>query len=518
MHTGVLAGGEKDSMSTAQPARYEVCPYTIDNLSALLQAKANTDLNTLDSKLHLVYFEEYFTKLDTRTIVVENEYIDRDYLEDFSGYYVRCFSGYERKCTRLHFFKEAFDESDFSALLASEATLLDKGLLQRTYLGFVVVKPLPLTVIGRTCLATYPPEKRRHFPITRSYEANLFGITLTVESLAFQEQDTVAAACATSALWSAFHGTGRQFHHPIPSPVEITRAATIHFPLNTRTFPNSGLTLMQMADAIRSVGLEPYAISTKDEYVLKSNLYAYLSGHIPILLGITFPTDLHAVTVTGYSLVQQTPVAYPQSNFCLKAFRMDKIYAHDDQIGPFARMEFLPGPIFGTSWPDPNTPGGQQASPCAMLVPLYSKIRIPFDIIFGITFSFANLIELLHQHHMIMLSEPLEWDIYLTNVNTLKSELQEMAGLMGEYRRRVLTIPMPRFIWRASACLANVPVLDLLFDATDIEQGSSFVGVIEYDAALGQVLRSLSQAILNSRSAVGRPDRHVLAWLAGSTF
>src|SRR5262249_17736969 len=98
--------------------------------------------------------------------------------------------------------------------------------------------PLPRTIVGRTCLKTYPHDSRRDFPITRDYEANLFGMPLRVESLAFQEQDSVAAACATSALWSAFHGTGKQFQHPIPSPVEISKAATAHLPLDTRTFPN----------------------------------------------------------------------------------------------------------------------------------------------------------------------------------------------------------------------------------------------------------------------------------------
>jgi hypothetical protein len=271
------------------PNPYEVLPFTNDHLLNLFAVKANADLDTIKAKRHAEYFKEYFATIGARTIVVENGYIDRDYLEDFAGYYVRCFRSYSRQCTRIHFFKEPFDTAAFTALLSADATPLTSEALQKAYLGFVVVKPLPLTIIGRTCLSTYPFDSRRYFPITRSYDVNLFGLPLCVESLAFQEQDTVAAACATSALWSTFHGTGKQFQHYIPTPVEITRSATAHFPANTRTLPNCGLTLMQMADAVRSVGLEPYTISAGKPFVLRSNLYAYLRARIPILLGIEFP-------------------------------------------------------------------------------------------------------------------------------------------------------------------------------------------------------------------------------------
>ena len=42
---------------------------------------------------------------------------------------------------------------------------------------------MPKTIIGRTCLATYPHDGRRYFPITRSYAVNLFGIAERCEQL-----------------------------------------------------------------------------------------------------------------------------------------------------------------------------------------------------------------------------------------------------------------------------------------------------------------------------------------------
>ena len=154
-------------------------------------------------------------------------------------------------------------------------------------MGFVVVKPLPETIIGRTCLVTYGSDKnRRHFEAVRDYEANLFGITLKIKSLAYQEQDTVVAACATSALWSVFNSTGRLFQHQIMSPVEISEVACANLPFESRFFPNPGLSPAQMAQAIRSIGLEPYLITAQNQAVLKSAVYAYLKCKIPMLLGV----------------------------------------------------------------------------------------------------------------------------------------------------------------------------------------------------------------------------------------
>ena len=53
------------------------------------------------------YLFKYLSELGAQTIVVENDYIDRDYLDDYAAYYARCFRRYNRHCRRLHFFRTA---------------------------------------------------------------------------------------------------------------------------------------------------------------------------------------------------------------------------------------------------------------------------------------------------------------------------------------------------------------------------------------------------------------------------
>jgi len=78
---------------------------------------------------------------------------------------------------------------------------------------------------------------------------------------------------------------------------------------------------------------------------------------------------------------------------------------------------------------------------------------------------------------------------------------------------------MPRFMWRATAYDAGNPALELLFDATDIEQGTSFVGAIAHNRALARVLQVVAlEMIQQPLGAAARLDHHVVAWLANPRF
>jgi hypothetical protein len=504
---------------------YEVRQYSIAELRRIFNVYTRADEYIVNNKPHVVYLERYLRNIGAKTIVVEKHYIDRDYLEDFAEYYVRCFHQYSHRCTRLHFFSLDFDEQQFSRFLLDVDNVTNINSLRETYLGFIVLKPLPETVVGRTCLKTYPTDvKPRNFPITRAYAAHLYGISLSVNTLAFQEQDRVAAACATSALWSVFQGTGKLFQHSIPSPVEITKAATHHISPETRALPNRGLTLEQMAYAIRSVSLEPYVVRADNENVLKSTVYAYLCGQVPVLMtlnlisqdkgsesSLTVPLmESHAVVVAGYNLGADIDPIGP-SGLLLRATRIDKLYVHDDQVGPFSRMTFDSQPFsvtvggntsdyktLSTSWHKINDYGEDvelvvQSIPTALLIPLYHKIRIPFEGILAVVTVFDQLMELL-RHQVTHSLVRLEWDVYLTDVNHLKHDVRNMTSIADDYRLIILTGNMPRFMWRATAFQDADRVLDLLFDATDIEQGMFFVRAIEYDPYLSAAIRTMVRA------------------------
>lgn len=499
---------------------FKVLPYSVNTLKQLLVDHSPNSPEAIGAKRHLRYFEEYFAHIDAKTIIVEKDYIDRDFLEDFSAYYVRCFYGYDRRCARFHFFQQPFTEKDFKRLLEGAPKNLTASLLQECYLGFIVVKPIPETVVGRTCLRTYDSDgNRRVFPVTREYPVNLYGISLkTPRTLAFQEQDQVAAACATSAMWSVFHGTGRLFQHHIPSPAAITQTAAEHIVALNRCLPNRGLNILQIADAIRKVGLEPTVLGAQDSFFFQATTYAYLRGHIPLLLVVLVtnpsqPTsadqDRHAVTVTGYSLGCSAPQGYGSNNFLLEASRIDKVYAHDDQVGPFARMNLLQQNILSTSSGGPHTHAVREF----LFLPLYHKIRIPLRTVLDAVMLFDAFFEhVIHPQFHSTHPQRLTWDIYLTTVNDLKEKVTYWTNLDGTYKRAILCRSLPRFIWQASACCGSTPIMDLVFDATDIKQGHFLNFVIEHNVDISAALRLASQdpTVISLLSA--GPAWKILEW------
>ena len=149
---------------------YEIHRYCIERVCEILTRDPKSDVETIIRKPILSYFETYFKDLKAKTIVPNIPiWTAWDFLDDFSSYYVRCYGNYPRNCSRIHFFSIEFDENKFKQLLTRTRKPNLKSIQSGNYLGFVVTKGLPSTVVGRTCLTTYPEDEgRRHFPIVRS--------------------------------------------------------------------------------------------------------------------------------------------------------------------------------------------------------------------------------------------------------------------------------------------------------------------------------------------------------------
>jgi hypothetical protein len=501
----------------------QVVEFSMQALKDLLKVASGASPALIDAKGHTGYFDSYFQTVCPKRIVVEPHYTDRDFLQDFSAYYVRCFEPYERTCTRLHFFSSEFSTTDLDSVICGEPAKLTEEELRSSYLGFIVVKPLPQTYIGRTCLEPFPSDNnRRCFPIVRTYEVSMFGLSLEVESLAFQEQDQVAGACATSALWSIFQGTGVTFQHYIPSPVEVSNFADKNRGSEYRRAPSRGLSDQQAIEAIRGVGLEPLEVGVKDRRALTSNVYAYLRGRVPTYLGVSLfdvkflpggkdidgssiiTREAHAVAVTGFSLGGAAEVPDGASQFRLRATRVDKIYAHDDQVGPFARMAIrdcrvlnAPNPPKEISLLDTSLSAGKagfsaMALPDVLLIPLYHKIRIPFSFVQHAIVSFDAALKVAMSNVNLPELDSLIWDIFLTTSSDCKREARNCPHLNSTTKLEFCTKPLPRYMWKASLEYKAAAAMTIFFDATDLEQGNVVVHVLEDDAVVCALARTVA--------------------------
>jgi hypothetical protein len=481
--------------------------YSIDVLKRKFKEFSKASEEYIDQKKHCTYFDNYFSAsaLSAKTIVTESQYIDKDYLEDYSVFYLRCFHSYEKICNRLHFFNIQFTREEFENFLKGDRSKLNEDNLQEAYLGFIVVKPLPETFIGKTCLKTYPEAIGRIFPTQREYSVNIFGLELKIKGLAYQEQDRVTSACATSALWSTFHKTGHCYQHLIPSPAQITKYAHLNLPHDNRTFPNKdGLTITEMCQAIRFVGLESNPFELSDDASLKNIVFAYVTGGLPVLLIIKFYDsfhdnyDYHAVAVTGYNIGSSPATSELKlNNMLLTSSKIDKIYVHDDQIGPYSRMIFddqkfvRPGTTANLS--SLSCDWGKRAILEMVIVPEYHKIRITYMHVLQLLSTLDNIFEQFRIFNTALFPERLVWSLHLTTVNDYKKDSLGAQNLSGDYKLDVLLTRMPKYIWLASAYSSNdEKCLEIVFDATDIEQGEIVVRVVKFNVVVSAFFEQLA--------------------------
>jgi hypothetical protein len=444
---------------------------------------------------NIYYLYKYLSDLNSKTIIIEKNYIDKNYLIDYTKYYARCFTDYPKKCKRVHFFNKRYTEEAFISLINNMEDLPTSfDEFNESYLGFVVVRPLPETIIGKTVLKTYDKHNKGYcFQCVRKYNVNLFGLPLIVKkSLAFQEQDTVTAACATSALWSAFNKTHELFEKgEPPSPSEITDFA-LEYTYGSRPITSKGLSLDQMCQAIHKVGLEPHVtnIESNDSIVpILSQIYSYVKGKIPVILVINpVGEGLHAITISGFyigdkPIIRRETDKKSENKYCrLKGLRVSKFFVHDDQLGPFAKMNVMRGasscPVnFDIPIPwDPQSFWGR-IIPVAIIVPLYPKIRVGFLS----AYEWITKLNIFIEMSCSLKKNSIEWDIYFSRSNQFKDVVRNNKQKYQTKLSDILLGGYPRFIWRCSAFLNNNEILEVIVDATDTHKSFFLKEMIVFD-------------------------------------
>lgn len=482
---------------------YEMISYLVSKLakgelSNLVKECFGTDFPDIFKKPQIDYIYRYLNDIDAKSVLLETKYVDKDYLEDFNHYYVKSFGNSGSTSARLHFFSQELDHQKVIEILASASK--DKvRSLQDSYLGFIVIKPLATTFIGKTCLKLYPsinePDSNKKC-LLREYSVNLFGIPMKVCSVAFQEQDKVVSACATTAIWSSLHAMYWKNLRDIRACSEITTNAINHISGSSNSFPNHDLSNKQI---LRALDFEKLKHHTADIVGYSSEDFfdtvrIYIDSKIPLILGVDVYEkkdsglnllDGHAVTIVGYKEHSKE--------------EQRAIYIHDDRLGPFARAAFVklnkfkpkPDTKWGLELQEKND-NGEWETPHELLIlnsliiPAPHKVRLPstyaqktcVEIVSGYHEMRADLINKLGENETSSLPINLVYDIMLSEISDIKQELLEQKFINNEdflnkEKVKFLTESYARFQWVASFKFDNEPIFKLMFDATNIPQGNA---------------------------------------------
>jgi hypothetical protein len=532
--------------------------HTFDHANGVTPVLAALGVNKRTQwRPHTFALNRYLREQGALTIVVEHCYVDAGYLSDYGNYYARCYASYPRTTRRLHYFARELDEATFTAfVLGTDMELA--AALQDSYLGFSVLRPLPETIFGRTCLRVYPEHdkdqtNRRHFPVRCRYDLSLFGQPLHVDSVAFQEQDREVAACSTAAIWYALHGSpDRVATAQIPSLFQITESASKMYAGRSstetaRSFPSSGLSLSQIEAYFKHRGWECLVAGAKEDRnknnvvhsAMRANLTGYVTaylsagnpmivvGNLSVVEGETIAQEtdeLHAITLLGYrSGLPQLPGDHAQA--------INRFYAHDDNIGPFCSYEEqhvmvkdAEGKARGTSVLKttqtlaPGKTRNRYFEPSYFVIPLDPKVRYPYESVdLLVQFcKFAYETRMADRYNGETLP-PLGWDLHLTTANAFKQALRTTATINHEDRLTYLLDDFPKHLWHIRLKLQDVtdqrwhPVLDLVLDATDISQGEALQQFILHDLppALAAVEGRTEERIFFNVKGSNEPYRRI---------
>ncbi|QKG67053.1 hypothetical protein HP062_16525 [Pseudomonas sp. B14-6] len=525
---------------------YLVSQFQKSTLSALIRECFGYDFSDIFAKDQVSYLFNYLKALGAKSILLEPKYIDRDFLEDYSRFYVKRFGNDGYVCGRLHFFSCEVDHRNLDKLLLDGSSGdLTSELLQDHYLGFVVIKPLARTFVGKTCLRVSgdlgdgAATKKK---ISKRYDVNLFGIKLHVSSIAFQEQDKVVAACATTAIWTALHGLPWRDVKDIPSCSEITIAALNYVDGSNNGFPNKELSNKQIQRSLDVEGLRyhPTSLLKESRQWFLNYVTAHIDSGLPLILSGTVygpkavdeddeseaETDSarqsvrlkggHAITVLGYD-------SRSDANW---------LYVHDDRLGPYARAELIDASdLLGESTPEDllgrwalafshRNEHGEWAEPHEILVPDLSivpaekKTRLPFQFARGTAMAIEEQIIPWMQRICAFAEmdlEPLTFSIRLTSISqardgvfdhtvgyevdeklTLgKVELHATSSKLERWngdKLKFLTSPMARLQWEIDFRWGAKPVFKVLLDATDIPLGDAVSAIYIHDLLLAELI------------------------------
>lgn len=504
----------------------EVAPYSRDFVTNVIRHVTRWSARSeVGDKAHLVYLDNYLKNLEVKTVVLETDYVDRHYLEDYSEYYARCFQSLPKKCVRMHFFSSSFSEEDFiDAVENRKHRFIQRNLAaDGTYAGFVVIKPLPVTCIARMCLRPYEFDSTVAI-VRKRVNVSLCGLQLSLMTAAFLEQDKVVSACATSAIWALLNASQTFNNDTLPSPSAITKSALGTDSNGARVFPAAaGLRVEHICRGLKAYGLEPTVVDKVDykaeDFVEKTKaiLAAYIPSGMPVLIGGTV-SELGrkgSTNVLGDHLICALGIRGNKLVSLCEPSDIERIYVHDDRYGPYVSIgqdPKKPGSfLFELRQTDENGRTSmvrkERFEPNVLILGLYHKIRIDFDYVYNVAAGLLEVVQLAVKNipEIGMLEEFIEFSactfqISLCMTSNLKSEFLEPSNAFCSFngsgeRSSLLFENFPKYIWRARFVSGGLTFSDIYIDATGVPQGDLIVGCIAYSEIADRLWKAMAKFV-----------------------
>jgi len=498
---------------------------------------AGDPLSKLGTSLQVSYLQRYFSELKAAVILEEPNYFDRDYLAEFSAFYSVSAAGYRNICRRLHFFADNSVNRDL-VIDAASGKKEAVDVLNDSYLGFIVVRPIPAAPLGRTVVRWYPerqPTTPRITNPSRTYRVNIAGFQLTIVGLAWQEQDTGVGACATIALWTMLHSSAFDDHHAIPTTADITRAAHKGASMGARIFPSAGLRHDQICEAIKEQNLSPVifegdiknqngvTIGFSRERFASTCTALIRSGYPVLLSGALLEDEIswHAVCAVGFRSC--SPGEVKPGAVALQESEAEHIYIHDDNIGPSVRFKIAVGRVSGSSVAviTPSAPPASDPSnalpdptakyppfrPTTLTVAVHNDLRISPDRLHQTGLEIANYLSSV----IVAIAKQAGAKAFGVTLSTrftkladyvnreIEIPLRSRPNLLAQVRLALWETVPPMSLHIGLVRLGfgdgdGTPLLDILYDSTDTDRNHPVFAHVPYHAWVKPLIPLIANA------------------------
>ncbi len=276
-----------------------ICPFIFDIGNA---EDCSTVLEELQKELP-DYFQEsqrlrdIFSKIDAKnvtmvTMVVEQDYIDKQYRDSYYMYFSQKYNTYERNCVRLSLFEGILSLDDF----------LDPSRdLDDSVIGTIVLRPLRVGNIGTVLLSPSKLSVKGYFRKC-TFKIMVYGRKIHFDAFPFSSQDVETMSCAENALFNLIKYYGRKY----PEYREIMPSEILQSVAEgscERVLPSNGLYTPTIAKVLSDSLLYPRIYSYGyDPIRFKELLYIYIESGIPLLIGLPG----HIVSCIGHGSISQS--------------------------------------------------------------------------------------------------------------------------------------------------------------------------------------------------------------------
>lgn len=374
-------------------------------------------------------------------VIVEDDYIDKIYRNTFSHFLSTKLYEYKSRCIKLSFLEPS---ANVKAMLDGS---IDKETLQKTYLGFMVLRPIFPGSVGRTAVSprilnNYDEISVCLAPIISS----VFGLKVKVDAFPHSSQDNEFSTCAETSIWSTMEYFGNKYPEYIPIlPSKIHQI--LDNQMYQRHIPSYGLDYADISYVLKACGFGCKVYSKEDEYNTgfeESEFYrifsTYVESGIPMVVAVLGEDLGHAIVCIGQEKASKEAITMaPENTFdCSgKKFKMwndvrRKYIFNDDNVHSYSLCPYeCPTLQYADKHPYISS----------LIVPLYNKIYLDAPRAIACTIDLCD--DLLFQ-----MPDNIILKTYLASGRTYRDALVTDNNIDDSIKYFIRQyVSMPKFVW-----------------------------------------------------------------------